>query len=125
MAEPTGKVVARPMIARACGHLQEFQHYAVDKYRAQRQAKFQSTRCTTCVEKHNEEQRQAAAALPKKGEAIESLPKGTQISLVRKPDGNWKGTLNADGIQVDGEGDGPQGVTVAMARSWLARRRPK
>ncbi len=37
---PTGEVVARPMVRRACGHEQEFQHYAVDKYRAQRLAKF-------------------------------------------------------------------------------------
>ena len=38
---PKGEIVARPMVVRACGCLQEFQHYAVDKYRAQRLAKFQ------------------------------------------------------------------------------------
>ena len=31
---PKGEIVARPMLVRACGCLQEFQHYAVDKYRA-------------------------------------------------------------------------------------------
>jgi hypothetical protein len=45
MTEPSGKIVARPLVVRACGHAQEFQHYAVDKYRAQRLAKFQRTRC--------------------------------------------------------------------------------
>ena len=41
MAIPTGEIIARPMMARACGCMCEFQHYAVDKYRAQRLAKFQ------------------------------------------------------------------------------------
>ncbi len=40
MTEPSGRIIARPMVARACGHQQEFQHYEVDKYRAQRLAKF-------------------------------------------------------------------------------------
>jgi len=48
---PTGEIVARVMLARACGCVQEFQHYKVDKYRAQRQAKFQGTRCPACVAK--------------------------------------------------------------------------
>ena len=60
------------MVARACGCLQEFQHYAVDKFRAQRQAKFQKTRCAACVAKLVEEERRAAEALPKKGEAIKA-----------------------------------------------------
>ena len=51
MSEPTGKIVGRPMVVRACGHPQEFQEYAVDKFRAQRLAKFQSTRCSACVAK--------------------------------------------------------------------------
>jgi hypothetical protein len=46
MTQPSGKIVGRPMVVRACGHEQEFQHYAVDKYRAQRLAKFQQTRCS-------------------------------------------------------------------------------
>ena len=53
MGVPTGEIVARPMVARACGCLREFQHYAVDKYRAQRLAKFQKTRCEVCVAKLN------------------------------------------------------------------------
>ena len=61
MSIPTGQIVARPMIARACGCLQEFQHFAVDKYRAQRLAKFQKTRCSKCVEKLNAEQQQMVA----------------------------------------------------------------
>ena len=60
---PTGEIVARPMVARACGCMQEFQHYAVDKYRAQRLAKFQRTRCPECVARMNEERRQAAATV--------------------------------------------------------------
>ena len=90
MTEPSGKIVARPMVTRACGCKQEFQHYSVDKYRAQRLAKFQKTRCTECVAKLNEEQRLAAAAVPKKGEALQSLPAGTQISITRQADGNLK-----------------------------------
>src|SRR6266480_3036851 len=62
MGVPTGEVVARPMVARACGCLREFQHYAADKYRAQRLAKFQSTRCEVCAAKLAEEQRLAAVA---------------------------------------------------------------
>src|SRR6267378_1807954 len=97
---PKGEIVARPMVARACGCLQEFQHYAVDKYRAQRLAKFQRTRCAECVARLNEEQRRAAAALPKKGEALQSLPPGTQVAMTRLPDGTWGGTLAADGTAV-------------------------
>src|SRR3954470_22493436 len=97
---PTGEIVARPMLVRACGCVQEFQHYAVDKYRAQRQAKFQKTRCPACVAKLVEEQR-LAATLPKKGEAFGRLPLGTQIALTRKPDGTWVGTLTADGRTVE------------------------
>ena len=39
--QPTGEIVARVMLARAFGCVQDIQHYKVDKYRAQRQAKFQ------------------------------------------------------------------------------------
>src|SRR5437588_6035895 len=97
MAQPTGKVIARPMIARACGCKQEFQHYAVDKYRAQRLAKFQKTRCAACVAKLIEEQRLAAQALPKRGEALQLLPPGTQVTMTKRQDGAWAGTLAADG----------------------------
>jgi hypothetical protein len=52
MTEPSGRIVARPMVTRSCGHQQEFQHYEVDKYRSQRLAKFQKTRCADCVATH-------------------------------------------------------------------------
>ena len=112
MAVPTGEVVARPMVARACGCMREFQHYKVDKYRAQRLAKFQGTRCEDCVAKLNEQQKQAAAALPKKGEAFQALPNGTQVALSRQPDGTWTGTLK-------GTGESPHGLTIALARQWV------
>src|ERR1700694_6317920 len=97
MTEPSGKIVDRPMVARACGHQQEFQNYAVDKYRAQRLAKFQRTRCAICAAKLVEEQQRAAETLPKRGEVLKLLPPGTQMSLTRRPDGSWAGTLGADG----------------------------
>src|SRR5437667_9987056 len=97
MTQPSGKIVARPMVARACGHEQEFQHYAVDKYRAQRLAKFQQTRCAECAAKLVEEQQKAAQALPNTGEALKSLPPGTQASPTRQPDGSWSGTPSAAG----------------------------
>src|SRR5438552_15699277 len=98
MAVPSGEIVARPMVVRACGCLCEFQHFAVDKYRAQRLAKFQQTRCAECVAKHNEEQARIAAALPSKGEALRALPVGTQVSMTRRPDGAWVGSLSASGV---------------------------
>src|SRR4051812_17527691 len=113
MTEPSGKIVARPLVTRACGHQQEFQHYAVDKYRAQRLAKFQRTRCADCAARLVEEQRRAAAALPKKGEALQSLPPGTRLSLTRLPDGSWAGALAADGRTVEAAGPaetGPQSL---------------
>jgi hypothetical protein len=123
MTEPSGKIVARPMVVRACGHQQEFQHYAVDKYRAQRLVKFQQTRCADCAAKLVEEQQRTAEAVPKKGEALKSLPPGTQVSLTRQPDGSWAGTLSADGttLEVAGvAGAGPQSVIVALARLWVS-----
>lgn len=120
MAMPMGEVVARPMVARACGCMCEFQHFAVDKYRAQRLAKFQKTRCTECVNKLNEEQRLAAAALPKKGEALQALPPGTQVTIARKPDGTWTGKLIAGGATVESLGDSLQGLTVILARMWAS-----
>src|SRR5436190_23810562 len=98
MTEPSGRIVARPMVARACGHKQEFQHYEVDKYRAQRLAKFQRTRCADCVAKLNEEQRRMAP-IPKE-EALKQLPAGTQVALTLRVDGTWAGTLAADGRKV-------------------------
>ena len=123
MTEPSGKIVARPLVVRACGHEQEFQHYAVDKYRAQRLAKFQRTRCAACAAKLVEEQRQAAENQPKRGEVLKLLPRGTHLSLTRRPDGSWAGTLAAGGTAVETNGvpsAGPQSVIVALARLWVS-----
>ena len=79
MTEPSGEIVARPMMVRACGHEQEFQHYKVDKYRAQRLVKFQGSRCPACVAKLQEEQKKAAG-LPK-AEALRALPVGATVIL--------------------------------------------
>ncbi len=119
MGVPSGEVIARPMVARACGCQREFQHYAVDKYRAQRLAKFQKTRCEVCVAKLNEEQKLAAANIPKKGEAFKQLPNGTLMAITRRADGTWTGTLTAEGKTVEADGEGPQGVSLALARIWL------
>jgi hypothetical protein len=119
MSEPSGEIVARPMVARSCGCMQEFQHYSVDRYRAQRLAKFQKTRCPACVAKLVEEQR-VASTLPKKAEAFMALPNGTEVKLTRLPDGTWGGTLEADGKKVEATGVGPQGVTIALARLWAS-----
>jgi hypothetical protein len=121
MTEPSGKIVAQPMVVRACGHQQEFQHYEVDKYRPQRLAKFQQTRCADCVAKLNQEQ-QRAARLPK-AKALKLLPPGTQVALTLRPDGSWAGTLAAGGTQVEaagGVGAGPQAVVGALAQVWAS-----
>ena len=120
MAEPAGKIVARPLVVRACGHEQEFQHYAVDKYRAQRLAKFQGSRCAACVAKLQEEERKAAGV--PKGEALKALPAGAQVALTLTADGAWKGTLTAAGRSVEAQGPagaGVQAVVVALARLWV------
>ena len=118
MSEPTGKIVARPMVARACGHEREFQRYEVDRFRAQRLEKFQKSRCAECVEKLNEEKRMAT--IPK-GDALKLIPFGTQVTLTIGPDG-WSGTLFAKGTTVKANGvtgAGPQSVIVALARLWI------
>ena len=121
---PTGEIVARVMLPRACGCLQEFQHYKVDKYRVQRQAKFQSTRCPASVAKLVEEERKALP--PRKGEVLKQLPPGTQVTLRRAADGSWGGTLSADGTSVEvigvarEAGPGMQAVAVELARLWVA-----
>src|SRR5262245_15533389 len=121
MTEPSGRIVARPMVARACGHEQEFQHYEVDRYRPQRLAKFQGTRCAGCVARLNEEQRRAAP-LPK-AEALRLLPPGTQVALTLRPGGVWAGTLSAGGTEVETAGEagaGPQAVVGALAQLWVS-----
>jgi hypothetical protein len=120
---PKGKIVARPMVVRACGCEQEFQHFEVDKYRAQRLEKFQRTRCPACVAKLLEQQKHAAPV--PKAEAVKRLPPGTQVSLIRRADGSWAGSLVADGTTVETAGEaaaGPQAVIGALAQLWLAAR---
>lgn len=118
---PTGEIVARPMVARACGHEQEFQYYAVDKYRAQRLAKFKRTRCPNCVAKLVEEQQRAS---PPKAEAMKLLPVSTQMTLARREDGVWTGAMTANGVSVETVapvGAGPQAVVAALARLWVVK----
>jgi hypothetical protein len=91
MTEPSGKIVGRPMVVRACVHQQEFQHYAVDKYRAQRLVKFQRTRCAEC-----------AAKLA-----------GRILGRTLSADGT---TIEVAGVA----GAGPQSVIVALARLWVS-----
>jgi hypothetical protein len=115
--------VARPVLTRACGHSQEFQHYEVDKYRTQRQAKFVGTRCAACVAELEEGQR-AAGSVPKR-EALGRLPPGARVSLILREGGAWAGALDAGGEVVEfsgAPGAGPQSVVVALARLWLSAR---
>jgi hypothetical protein len=120
MAIPTGEIVARPMVARACGCLKEFQHYAVDRYRAQRLAKFQKTRCPECVAKFEEEQRKAAEALPNKGEMFQLLPPNAQLIMNKRPDGKWSGKLVVGGATIEALADAPQGLAFTLARQLHA-----
>jgi hypothetical protein len=124
MSQPSGEIVARPLIKRGCGCIQEFQFYAVDRYRAQRMAKFQQTRCPACVAKLQEERRQLC--LPPKGEAFKMLPHGTVVSLTLRPNGAWTGTLTADGTSVETTeaSAGPQAIVLTLTRLWIARTRP-
>lgn len=118
---PSGKIVARPMVARSCGHQQEFQHYEVDKFRAQRLAKFQSTRCPDCVAKLLEEQSKTVPL--SQADALKAIPAGAQVTLTRLADG-WAGKLLIDGFEVETTGQGgagPQAVVAALARLWLAQ----
>ena len=78
---------------------------------------FRRTRCPNCVAKLVEQQR-VASTLPKKGEAFKQLPNDTKITLSRRADGTWVGTLTAGGKTVEATGEGPQGVTVTLARLW-------
>jgi hypothetical protein len=122
MGIPSGEVVARPLVARACGCLREFQHFAKDKYREQRLALFQKTRCEVCVAKLNEEQKRAAAALPKVGKVFQSLPAEAQVAMSKRADGAWAGTLTASGTTVEGAAGGPQELTVLLGRLWATAR---
>jgi hypothetical protein len=118
---PTGKIVARPMLVRACGCTQEFQVYETDRYRQQRQAKFQSTRCPACAAKVAAEQNRKGGA-PAKPDVLKLLPAGAQVMLTVDANGNWSGKLTAEGKTValpTQPGFGPQAVIAALARLHL------
>jgi hypothetical protein len=123
---PSGEVVGKTPVMRVCGHQQEFQEHRGDRYRMQRLAKFQQTRCPPCAAKLVEQQKKPRQ--PSKGEALKQLPPGTQVILSRAADGSWGGTVSADGTTVEmagagGEaGPGPQAVTAALALLWIAAR---
>ncbi len=123
---PKGEVVAWVMLARACGCVEEFQHYQVDRYRAARQAKFQRTRCPACAAQTAAENEQGAA-LPR-DEALRRLPPGAQVTLTRAADGAWGGKLSAEGVAVEvvgvarEAGPGVVAVAVHLARLWIAAR---
>jgi hypothetical protein len=122
MGAPRGEVLARPMVARACGCVCEFRLAAGDKYRTERLAKFQQTRCPACVARLEEEKRRAVAARPPKGEAIAALLPGARINLTLRPDGLWAGTLTADGTAVEAVADAPQHLPATLAQLWSVAR---
>jgi hypothetical protein len=106
------------MLPRSCGCVCEFQVYAVDKFRAPRQAKFQATRCADCIAKAQAEQKRAAAELPTKDEVLRALPADTEMIMTRTAAG-WAGTLTAGGATVAATaGDGPTSLVVSLARAW-------
>ena len=118
MTEPSGKIVARPMVVRACGHQQEFQHYAVDKYRAQRLTKFQRTRCAECAAKLVEEQQRAARRrAEEKGEAPK-LSTGHSNFPDPQPDGGLGILIRQGGTTVGeaGRRSGGRGVRPSLSR---------
>ncbi len=118
MTPPSGAILAKPMLKRACGCVQEFQHYEVDRYRGQRQAKFEATRCPACAAKEIEAQR-----TPSKGKAINLLPSGAKLTLEKANDGTWSGELNGDGVKVMAMDLTVQLVIGALAQQWVIRRR--
>ena len=120
MTPPSGEIVARPMLKRACGCVQEFQYYEVDKYRAQRQAKFESTRCPGCAAKLIESQR-----IPSKGEAFSLLPPGAKLLLERADDGTWSGELTALDVTVSTKDAALQSIIGALAQQWVMQSRLK
>jgi hypothetical protein len=119
MATPSGEIMERPLLTRACGCTQEFQVYKVDRYLAERRAKFQATRCPECVAKYVRQQPHAMT----KHEAFGLLPAGTHMTLTRRPDGAWAGSLSADGTAVEAEAVGPQALTAALAQLWVTAKR--
>ena len=122
MGMPSGPVVGQTMVARACGCLRGVQEFAKDRFREQRLAGFRQTRCEDCVAKLNAEQQRLAGPLPKVGKVFQALPPGAELSMTRREDGAWAGTLAAAGTAVEGAAGGPHELTVLLARLWASAR---
>ena len=124
MSEPAGRVVGKVPVVRGCGCTQDIDRFDRDRFFDQRLDKLKKTRCPACVTKHAAEQKQAAS-LPKRGEAVAALPPGAAVSLTKRPDSIWAGTLTAGGVTVEAVGESPVGVTVALAQRWVVANKPK
>jgi hypothetical protein len=118
MGMPTGEIVARPIVARACGCRCEFQHFARDRYRDQRLAKFRSTRCPPCAARADADRQREVAERPARMEAVRRLPAGALLTAVKRSDGGWEGTLAAGGATVRATAGGLDELTGALARAW-------
>lgn len=120
MPAPKGRIVARPMVTRACGCVKEFQQFEGDRFSAERLAKFKSSRCPDCAATFVKELR-TLAPVPKT-QALKQLPAGTQVALTLGDDGNWAGSLAADGTTVELVGTfgaGAPAVVGALAQQWV------
>ena len=111
-------VAVKEPFARACGCVCEFRSPAGDRYRVERLARFRETRCPACVAKLEEERRRAVAVRPPKDEAVAALPIGARVTLTRRPDGLWAGTLDAAGASVEAVADAPQWLPATLAQLW-------
>jgi hypothetical protein len=124
MSEPAGKVVGTINVVRGCGCTQAIERFDKDRFLEQRVAKLRKTRCPACAAKFSEAQQKAAAAVPKRGEALSALPAGAAIALAKRADNTWTGTLSVGGAAVEATGESPGGVVVALAQRWVMDRRP-
>ena len=113
---PTGEIVARLMMARACGCVCEFQHYAVDKYRPA------AREVPTAGALPASPRRRRKGDKPRRSRkwGDPSLPVARKLS--RRPDGKWAGTLSGEGTGVEAIADWPQGLAGTLARLWVAAR---
>jgi hypothetical protein len=123
MSEPAGRVIGTLSVVRGCGCSQTVERFDRDRFLEQRLAKLRKTRCPACAAKFAESQRQAAAVVPKRGEALAALPAGTVMTLSKVSDTVWSGTLLVDGETLELTGDTAGGVTVALAQRWVMARR--
>ena len=89
MGMPTGEIVERPLVTRR-GCVREIRVLRGGQLRAAGQVLGDPVRGV--VADLAEEQRRAAAALPKKGEACRQLPARARVTTTRQPDGRWSGS---------------------------------